>query len=645
MTKKNDEFEKIRDDIAKKLREAERRRGVTEGQLDKSCFNPRDLGIRRIEEVYNGYDHGASSFEIQKAIDKAADFNISQRENRVNKFLSKVASNGFYGYLKLRKLLGLPKESFRVKPWYAQKLDASLALINPGGIVKLSEGTFSNSTKITIKQKVGLVGTRPQATILKPTADINTIEIKPSVALGESGIGVSVENLKIYDEDSETSTKAAIVLDGTDKHTSNVLMQHLLIEDYYDGIKNNPLTSEGDLWSQDLWCWHHTIKDVTLKGFKHYGIKWQNVADIVHSNIWLLSTASSVSAVYMEKLANASLKMGGNMFQNFRIFNENIADTAHGFWLKDYGEAWFNNVIVESVGISFYLQGCFSLFMNQCWGVGYPPDGMLKEGFRLDPVEESQFVNCHAHDNGLEGFNLRGKTQYNTFVNCTAKNNSRVAEENKHGFLLWGLGTADLCRLNRLVSCKAYDDQDTPTQYGGIGERDAYTDYNIIVAPITFGNTNVTVNVEGAHSQVAWSNELQPDKTQSDTTATDASGDKTVTFPIEFTNTPLVLVQSKDSSGRGVVFDVTAISTTQFTVKAHRTNTLTVTGDTGSPSSTVSASQIALGQCPDGHEDCKVTMHSTVTPASALHSHEIDGSATAAGVAADFIWYAIPQQS
>ncbi|WNZ28256.1 MAG: hypothetical protein IAX21_06125 [Candidatus Bathyarchaeota archaeon] len=49
---------------------------------------------------------------------------------------------------------------------------------------------------------------------------------------------------------------------------------------------------------------------------------------------------------------------------------------------------------------------------------------------------------------------------------------------------------------------------------------------------------------------------------------TDSNGERTVNFAESFDSAPLVFVQSRDSTGRGVRFDVTSKSTSSFTVKA-----------------------------------------------------------------------------
>ena len=570
-----DDFEKIRDDVEERIKQAWRRHYAR----DHSVYTNRDLGIKHVEEVYPGYDHGATNWEIQAALDKISRHEqVTQRERRVNRFLQKVASEGFYGYLKLRKMLGFPLESFRVKPWYAQRLEACLSLVNPGGLVWLSEGVYKMLSTVTVKQNQGITATGKGATILKPMADIDVIVVKPSVEYGELGTGISIQNLMIKDEDNVHVSKSGVVLDGTDKHISNVFIEDVAFDNLYNCVKNVPKTSGGNLWDPTLWNWHNTLKDLVFTGFKYHALHFQNVADCLFFNLWMVSDKSSTSAILIEKIPNASLKIGGNMFAHVRVYNEKTVNTAHGIHVKDVGEMWFEDVIVEASGVSLWFQGCWNLFLNQVWGCGLPPNGMLAEGFKLDPVEKSQFINCHAHNNGLDGFLLLGKSRYNTFVNCVAANNSRVPGANKHGFMLWGYSATDRCEHNRFVNCKAYDDQDVHTQYGGLGERSVYTDYNYVIGMITFGNISVSVNLQGPNSRLWMCNEVpnKLEEIQWGTASTDSNGDATVYFPKSFRSVPYVFCQSDDGYARGIILDVIEKTTTYFKVKSRRTTEMPI---------------------------------------------------------------------
>lgn len=56
---------------------------------------------------------------------------------------------------------------------------------------------------------------------------------------------------------------------------------------------------------------------------------------------------------------------------------------------------------------------------------------------------------------------------------------------------------------------------------------------------------------------------------------TDASGDKTVTFPTPYAVAPLVFLQGVDAGAKGIVLDVVSKSATQFVVKARKVTGIT----------------------------------------------------------------------
>jgi parallel beta-helix repeat protein len=192
------DFEEIHDEVELKVKQALRRYKIERGILDPSTFTRKDLGVKARAEVYNGYDHGATNYEIQKAIEKVAEpaNQESRREREASEFLRKIASKGFYGYLKLARLLGMPKESFVVRTWYGMYLPKIPNLVNPGGEVKLMEGTFNINAPISIvKNNVALRGVGA-ATILLAKADLSVGMIK--VGDGTNPYSdITVENLQM----------------------------------------------------------------------------------------------------------------------------------------------------------------------------------------------------------------------------------------------------------------------------------------------------------------------------------------------------------------------------------------------------------------------------------------------------------------
>lgn len=123
-------------------------------------YSKREIGVKKVIEVEPYEDKGGDEWQINKAISKASrraekysnGEGKSRKWKKAKEFLETIASAGYYGYLLLRKKLGIPLEHPTLRPWYAKFLPNIPALINPGGIIFLGEGTYylSPSTSYTV---------------------------------------------------------------------------------------------------------------------------------------------------------------------------------------------------------------------------------------------------------------------------------------------------------------------------------------------------------------------------------------------------------------------------------------------------------------------------------------------------------------
>lgn len=146
-----EEFEKIRDAVEARLIRGRRRNRVLKGLLDIENFSKKDLGIKATARFYETKDH--SSDEIQKLIDKAGasvKFQETGEDRKVNNFVGEILSKGFYGYLKLRRMLGLHVHSFSISPSNSKYLNDCLALINPGALIWGEAGVYERSQAIDL---------------------------------------------------------------------------------------------------------------------------------------------------------------------------------------------------------------------------------------------------------------------------------------------------------------------------------------------------------------------------------------------------------------------------------------------------------------------------------------------------------------
>ena len=123
------------------------------------------------------------------------------------------------------------------------------------------------------------------------------------------------------------------------------------------------------------------------------------------------------------------------------------------------------------------------------------------------------------------------------------------------------------------------------------------------------------------------------------TGTTDANGDASITFPVEFTTPPLVFLQSKDASARGIVLDVVSVTTTGFTVKARKVTGIT-TSSAGShthsftPSGSIStAGAHSHSFTPSGTISNAGSHSHSFTPSGSISSTDL-GSKTSGGPSA-----------
>jgi len=155
-SEKEEKLEPIRDEAEKVLRQAERTWALKRGIADKSSFTRRDLGIERLLEVQQAQDNGVVGEDIQKAINNLEN---KKSPSKGKLYVAKVLSRGFYNYLKFRRFLGMPKDSFTIgKLKGGNLLPDCLGLVNPGGLVCVKEGDYTLTANLELKTGVALNG-------------------------------------------------------------------------------------------------------------------------------------------------------------------------------------------------------------------------------------------------------------------------------------------------------------------------------------------------------------------------------------------------------------------------------------------------------------------------------------------------------
>jgi len=155
------DFEQMRDEIEKEFSIAAVNEEIKNNPEIAASFTKRDRGIKASIDIYQSWDGQTNQDDINRAIHKISKSTnkYSNKENIVRSIVTKLMSDGYYGYMLLRKAIGHKLEHPVLRPWYANRLPQIPSLINPGGEITLTEGEFVLSGQITLdKDNIWLHG-------------------------------------------------------------------------------------------------------------------------------------------------------------------------------------------------------------------------------------------------------------------------------------------------------------------------------------------------------------------------------------------------------------------------------------------------------------------------------------------------------
>lgn len=468
------DFEEIRDEVELKVKQAIRRFKVEHGILDPSIFTRKDLGVKARVEVYSGYDNGATNYEIQKAIEKVSTSanNESRKEREASEFLKKIASKGYYGYLKLGRLLGIPKESLVVRTWYGMYLPKIPNLINPGGEVKLMEGRFNISAPISIaKSYVAVRGVGPATEIyLQNNANCHAFYVHSAT---ESIEGVEIANLSINGNKANQTAdyRYGIYLLGSTANplnrcrVSNVLVKEWLgsaIEVQWANqclIENNIIRNVETAWS---------YRDgITVEG---------GCENIVKNNI----------------VTNCGTKVGGIATATLEIdAQRNIIE---GNYVRETGLAGIvaAGAVTVVVG-NFIRQGEENCIRCRSYSIIIGNWCMLANEHGINIIGRSCIVEGNTvYANKYHGIRVYGYSNNIIKGNICFNNGYGSATPTYDGIYLEG--NSD---YNVIIGNRCYDDQSTKTQRYGINISASACDKNLIDGNILIGNATGPYNDAG----------------------------------------------------------------------------------------------------------------------------------------------------
>jgi len=175
------------EDLRNAIEQIENRVGMETGQISQDNLSRKDLGLYAHAKVFQAHDGGVVGGDIQKAINRvgaSVEFHRSKARVLAEDILTRIGSESFYHYLLLRKKLGLTKECFSLSRFRGRRIGDCISLVNPGGTVWVSDGTYGLTAPISFvgggpgppSKTVALLGAGRWATVFRADADINAIE-------------------------------------------------------------------------------------------------------------------------------------------------------------------------------------------------------------------------------------------------------------------------------------------------------------------------------------------------------------------------------------------------------------------------------------------------------------------------------------
>lgn len=394
--------ESLAHEIQKIILQAHRRK-----QKDKSIYTKKDLGLKAVEKIYPSSDRGITDKDLQKKLDKIASsvqFHETEKERIVKKFIQKQLSKGFYGYLKLRKILGFTKESLKIKSWYAHYINDCINLINPGGILWAAEGIIPLTSKINMPHAgVSLEGTGRASTI---EAELNNMKI-----IDVTASWCKIGKVLLRTKPGITPVEGSVGLNITPTTSIyNVISSELVVEDVYDAIVLGKVYGVG-------------IHDARINNVKRDGVR------ITDANDQILSRIVADNVVKPTSGAAVNIKKSGAVWiadcDWIDFYNGLLADPVTNnrvdwFWITN---TCFDNADADGVVITNINGGSVSgFYFTNGWA-----SGSKRNGINLRGVDVSCLNAVHVQDNQFHGVLVDTGCYAAKIADSEIKNNNLAA--------------------------------------------------------------------------------------------------------------------------------------------------------------------------------------------------------------------------
>ena len=382
-------------------------------------YSKHELGLRDVIEVDTYNDKGGDEWQINKALNKignVSDIVSGRKSRKAKEILEKIASTGFYGYLVLRRKIGIPFEHPILKPWYAKLLPGIPNLINPGGVIQLKEGEFNLSAPISIKvSNISLQGVG-FATKLIPSSGVNSIEV---------GVDTSVRFLIFrdfyidhYTNDANTN---GIYLDAG---ASGVEVEDIVIQNMYCYYANQSIYGD---YATRIYSVNNIIEYARYAGihyhYIHYGVIIGNYMKDYRSRIWAAKVIANNVLENVESSAKILGSRWGSVIANNHLYN------CTGY------QAIQTHARLDATDVTLDLIVNNLLFDSDCHGIytyySNPQSKAVIMGNRIEEigyhgiwinapncvVEGNVIINPSQYTTGYNGIHLSGSASNNFVIN------------------------------------------------------------------------------------------------------------------------------------------------------------------------------------------------------------------------------------
>jgi len=521
------ESQRLYDAVKEKITQALRAYYIDRDKLDPTTFTKNDLGIKATAEIYQAPDGAIGSEEIQREIDRVGKRanKFSQKESKAIEFIKACCSAGFYGLLRLRKWLGIPWESFTVRTWYAGYLPVIPLLVNPGGEIKLREGTYNLYNNLDIGANICISGTGFSA-ILKQANVANIGQGGGRLIKLYSGnnilshVQIDFNGLNQTYSGNPVNTWTHAIQVGETISSPFTRIYDVKIINAFGREKDSNLTVDCiDLFNCPYTILQNIICDVFDAGIVLTREYPSTITRYVLSKIILLNSKNTSNSLYLEE-------GDSNILDNVQIYNSS------GIYIPNHTNFILSNTVIKNsldYGISLGVIGATNGSLNNIkvlspssYGLSIANvDNCLLENIYVSSSGNhginissgsATLTNCVVYGSSLFGFNFEGSTVDVNLVNCKSMYSQQYGVVIQSGAKASLIGCISMnnsqsvantysgvymnTTYNTIIGGKYYDDQTTPTQKYGIFE-DTGADNNIITYI-----SNLSGNISGMINKV-----------------------------------------------------------------------------------------------------------------------------------------------